>query len=207
VNGGWNYYTYIVQAYGSPGVPIIWNAGWWVYTGYLPGNLLHCPGQYIVNPPCYMSRTTLPWQIVDAWREGLPTRPDTGSVWREWLYTTYAFNAGLTASTWYSMNFPWKRSGVYAGDVEPWRLSQMEPVWPVMADLRTYINIGNGHPGPIHASHQSKGFNVTYADGGTLWLRMEFPADLSDTGEHRYDSHSYNGASLSYLWQDFVEER
>lgn len=206
INHGWGYYTYIIQAYGNPSVPIIWNAGWWVYSGYLPGKMLHCPSQYVVNPACYMSSSTLYYKIVDQWVEGLPRNPNNGNVHREWLYMTYAFNAGLTASTWY-VKHPWTRTQNYTGDMEPWRLSQLEYNWPVMADLRTYSNIGNGHPGVLHASHGSAGFNVAYADGGVVWNSMKLAADLSDTSEQHYASRTYNGASLSMLWRDFMDAR
>ncbi|OPZ24520.1 MAG: Type II secretion system protein G precursor [Lentisphaerae bacterium ADurb.BinA184] len=202
---GWTYYTYILQAYPASS-PYIWNVGWWIYAGYMQGNLLYCPAQHMVNPACYMSPTTTSYQVVKAWRDGPARNLTTKAVWGEWLYMTYAFNAGLTASTWYA-SFPWTRAADYTGKVDPWKLGEMDPAWPVMADLRTYINIGNGHPGPVHGAHQCKGFNVLYPDGSVMWLDKRLPADLSDSGEWTYTSRTYNGASLSSLWRDFMERR
>ena len=203
---GWTYYTYIVQAYNAvPPTPYIWNAGWWVYTGHLPGELLHCPGQTYVNPACYMAPGTLSYRVVDNWEKENPTNPDTGARHTEWLYITYAFNSGLTASTWYSTK-PWTRATGYTEPMDAWRLNALKPEWPVIADLRSYTDIGNGHPGPYNSSHRCAGFNVMYADSSVNWVKKPLPWDLSDIGNQAYDSWTYNGASLSRLWDnDFLE--
>ncbi len=204
---GWCYYTYIVQAYNAyPGTPFIWNQGWWAHGGYLPGVLLHCPGQTYVNATCYMSATTTPYKVVENWRRDYPINPANGQLFGEWLYTTYAFNAGLTASTWYR-TFPWTRATAYTGAMKPWRIDEMQAAWPVAADLRTYNNIGNGHPAVAHGSHHCEGYNVQYADGSAAWISRMAPPNLSDIGAQAYDSAYYNGASLSSLWQYFVDKR
>jgi len=202
---GWGYYTYVVQSYRSTGLPadfpLIWNMGWWVSMGYMPGKLLHCPGTTIVAPTCYMSPTTLQYKIIDAWTSDRPRNINTGAFHNEWLYATYAFNAGLTASTWYTSK-PWTKTTTYAGAMAPWKLEKMDPAWPVVADLRTYPNIGNGHPAAYYGSHHCEGFQVQYAAGDVRWIDLNLPPDLSDTGLYTYTSPTYNGASLSSLWDN-----
>ena len=149
-----------------------------------------------------MDPSTPKYRIVEKWTKGNPTDPATGNPFTQWLYMTYAFNSGLTASTWYRTK-PWSRATAYTQYMIPWKVGEMKPEWPVISDLRTYVNIGNGDPPyPAHESHHCRGFSVLAVDGSVRWVDKVLPEQNADVGNQAYESWTYNGASISMLWDN-----
>jgi prepilin-type N-terminal cleavage/methylation domain-containing protein len=196
---GWSHFTFVIEDYNAP---YLWNEGFWVSGGYTRGAIFQCPGQTITNPNCYMSATTDPYQVLRRWQGGKPMNTFNGADFNSWLYTTYAFNTGLTGPTWYS-NHAWKRSGVYGGVMTPYKIDELDKSWPVMSDLRTYAAMGNGTPAMYNGNHYCEGFNVMFPGGSAKWIGLSFPADLSDVGAQSYTSPAYNGSCLSAMWDNF----
>ena len=200
VNAQWSFFSMMLRLTGAN--PSVTNAGMWIQEGYIPGNLFYCPSQtYTIpgdeNGPSHLYRRT-----VMKWVKGYPMNADNGSAWGEWLSSTYAFNSGFTVGTWYASQ-PWKRCGnVHNAGLtymEPWRIDQLRPSWPVMADLRQQ----NGTPGNGHtfmsASHFSEGYHVASADGSAFWVKQTADLQLI-TITSDYTDGTNNIANLSPLW-------
>ena len=202
---GWGYYTFVIKHY-NPGTDLM-NHAMWVYSGYVTGAQLLCPSLTAYNSqatPLRMNPGSDDCRVMERWTRGYPMDLTGAAMWGSWLYSNYAFNAGLTASTWYSQNFPWKRTGTYGQYMEPWRIDQMKGYWPVLADLRTYPALGNGDFNNRYvANHFCEGYNVMYANGAVLWLDRKGNPDLSDI-VWDYTSSTHDGTSLSGVWTEFM---
>ena len=195
VNNGWDHFTYVTQNT-SPR-----NIGRWIVGGYITGKMFHCPGQYWTNPGSepYNSVSGTYYQILERWADGLP-KDSSNATYTNWLYSTYAFNSGLTAATW-SVNRPWTRSSTYGASIMPWRVDDLNFAWPVMADLRTYSAIGNGTT-QGSANHLSEGFNVLYPRGEVRWYQQLNSYNLAEA--QSYPSPAFNGSNESTLWTAYT---
>jgi len=144
------------------------NHALWVYCGYAPGSIMYCPSQTL---------TDYRWPgIITAlkkWKRGLPTTS----------WSNYSFNGGLTRDLWsYKAGKPWAiASSAYSYSLDPpWKLEQMSPNWPILADLRAAGRWGYGLPTFYSANHYAAGYNVLYADGSVRWYTLANRPDLSD---------------------------
>jgi prepilin-type N-terminal cleavage/methylation domain-containing protein len=202
INAQWSIFSVFLRLAGAN--PAVTGAGLWVQEGYIPGRLFYCPSQSHTidddrNGPGHLYRRT-----AEAWEGGLPLNADTGSAWGEWMYMTYAYNSGLTVGTWY-VNQPWRRSSNVhtAGStyMEPWKISQIDPAWPVMADLRHKNGApGNGHTA-MSSSHYAQGYHVLSADGSVFWVKLKADTQLA-TVTTSYTDGTNNMSNLSPLWNN-----
>ncbi len=202
VNCQWSFFSMHLRLAGAD--PSVTNAGQWIQGGYIPGELFYCPSQtYTVsgdkNAPGHINRRT-----VEKWTKGPPKNPDTGANWTEWLFSTYAFNTGFTVGTWY-VTQPWTRSTNCHTDgltyMEPWKLHQLKPSWPVMADLRQKPGVpGNGHL-YMSASHFCDGYHVVAADGSVFWVALKADPQMV-TVTNSYTDGTNNHSGLSPLWRN-----
>jgi len=202
---GWSHFTFIAKWY-NPATALV-NMGNWVYFAYIHGSQLYCPDQTAYNPASDMAPEDDNWQTTIRWAHDYPQKLDGSGMWTEWVYSTYAFNAGLTAGTWYTTR-PWTRTNSYTGDMEPWRLQQMEPNWPIVADLRMQQGTFGPCPyprQPKNGNHNCDGYSVLYADQSVTWVRMKDAADLSDV-DTSYTSDTNTASALSPLWVVFMDK-
>ena len=211
--------TFAVQVYSkagagdsTPGA----NHGLWVYAGYIPGRLLECPSHTVAFDDRWKAWKT----ILFNWKRGLPpgNPNDVGS--------SYAFNGGLTRTLWsYSNGRPWKRGSIlgvndytYGYPITPWKLGQLDPAWPILADLRMTGFNGSqggwgfgGGPGTAQGSgiasinHFGDGFNVLKADGSVRWIPNSIPVSSYLDPPGNYESKTLTHTPFDLTWTNWIK--
>lgn len=132
------------------------------------------------------------------WTTGIPTSSE--------LVSNYAFNGGLTGTLWYAGGGkPGNVNGTYQWPITPWRISRMDPKWPILADLREAGQWGYGGS-VVSANHDAEGYTVLSADGSVRWLALRSTPSLVGVVLD-YTSNATTHSPLANVWVRFITMR
>lgn len=184
------------------------NHGMWVEMDYTTGATLICPSHTFYHAPepwTAPANATRHWNIHYTRLRNWQPNQNTGNL-ETW--SNYSFNGGLTRTLWYGGGGkPWNKTGGVETVINPWRMADMDYNWPILADLREAGSWGYGGPvGHRSVNHYAEGYNVLYADGGVVWIKISSPPDLAGVPVD-YLSWVTTQSPLCNTWVEFMNRR